>query len=76
MTTFSLAERNHLATTANILDREFKGTFATEVIERFLDESLDQLLGGATSTPSSSRCSRNDSPASAAARSARSKEPS
>lgn len=44
MTTQDVAMHNQLATTANILSREFTGIFSPEVIARFLDESLDQLL--------------------------------
>ncbi|MBY5162370.1 arsenate reductase ArsC [Salsipaludibacter albus] len=49
-TSLDLAQRNQLRTTAQVLNREFKGVFATEVIERFLHESLDQLLRGANYT--------------------------
>ena len=49
-TNMDLALRTQLTATARILNREFQGVFATEVIERFLHESLDQLLDGARST--------------------------
>ncbi len=50
MVTLDLAARNRLKTTATILNRQFKGIFATEVIERFLVESIDRLSADAAYT--------------------------
>lgn len=50
MVTLDLAARNRLKTTATILNREFKGIFAAEIIERFLVESIDRLSADAAYT--------------------------
>ncbi len=50
MVTLDLAARNRLLTTATILNREFTGIFAAEVIECFLVESIDRLAAGAAHT--------------------------
>jgi arsenate reductase (thioredoxin) len=56
-------DQQHLVRQAAVhLEREFEGTFGRETVERFIADSLEQLVPTATVTPSC-RCSLNGSPA-------------
>ena len=49
-TTLTTAEQLHVRQGAERLKRRFEGQLNTETIERFLDDSLDRLLGKAQTT--------------------------